>query len=214
MMIPARRGWFVALEGPDGSGKTTQVRLLAESLKLQGHSVVVCRDPGGTTVGDEIRSLLLDRSSYVPTLRAEMLLYMASRAQLVDEVIRPALASGAIVVSDRFLLSNIAYQGSAGGLDSADIREVGRVATGGLVPDLTIVVDVAPEVATARIGVPRDRMEERSDEYRRRVREGFLAGRSGYNSPSVVVDGVGDPEQVHRRIREEVQHALGLTSGA
>ena len=112
---------FIALEGPDGSGKTTQAARLVGWLRDQGQEVVACRDPGGTGLGDRLRSILLDRSELTISLRSEMLLYMASRAQLVEEVIQPALTAGKIVVSDRFLLSNVVYQGYAGGLDRTQI---------------------------------------------------------------------------------------------
>src|SRR5947209_6806254 len=130
------RGLFLALDGPDGGGKTTQAARLAAWLGERGLEVVSCRDPGGTALGDRLREILLDRATVNLAIRAEMLLYMASRAQLVEEVIRPALAAGRVVVSDRFLLANIVYQGEAGGLSIAEVGQVGRAATGGLLPDL------------------------------------------------------------------------------
>src|SRR5438270_13318961 len=149
---PAGRGLFIALDGPDGGGKTTQAARLVDWLRAQRFEVVACRDPGGTDLGDRLRAILLDRATVHLALRAEMLLYMASRAQLVEEVIRPALEPGRVVVSDRFLLATIIYQGYAGGLDPGEIARVGRIATGELLPDLTIVLDTAPELARARVG--------------------------------------------------------------
>ena len=120
------------LDGPDGSGKTTQAAQIADWLRGRGYEVVTCRDPGGTALGERLRPILLDRSAVPISLRAEMLLYMTSRAQLVEEVIAPALAAGKLVVSDRYLLANIVYQGTAGGLLEEEIALVGMVATGGL----------------------------------------------------------------------------------
>lgn len=212
LMTNLKRGWFLAFEGPDGSGKTTQATLVANLLREGGHEVITCRDPGGTSVGDRIRSLLLDRSSLVPSLRTEMLLYMASRAQLVDEVIRPAMERGCIVISDRYLLSNLVYQGYAGGLDLEEIAAVGRTATAGLMPDLTILIDITPELGRSRIGTPRDRMEDRPDDYHRRVRDGFLQAIESYPSPTIVFDGSGPTHLVEQQIFREVCHALGLDS--
>ncbi len=140
-----------------------------------------------------------------------MLLFMSSRAQLVEEVIRPALDRGAIVVGDRFLLSNVVYQGYAGGLDVEEIWRVGLVATGGLLPDFTIIVDVPPEVANQRIGPSRDRIEDRGEGYRQAVREGFLIASATYPNPIVVVDGSSGPDAVASRIQSEVSRALALT---
>jgi len=203
-------GRFVALEGPDGGGKTTQAARLVEWLRGIGREVVACREPGGTALGERLRALLLDRSDFAIGMRAEMLLFMASRAQLVEAVIRPAVGRGAVVVSDRFLLSSVVFQGHAGGLDVAELWRVGLAATGGLMPDLTLIVDVPPEVARARIGPGRDRIEDRGDDYRARVRAGFLKAAEAHPAPIVVVDGSAGPDAVAARLRTEVAHALAL----
>jgi dTMP kinase len=203
-------GLFVALEGPDGSGKTTQVARLAAWLGSIGREVVSCREPGGTALGERLRSILLDRSDLAIGMRAEMLLFMSSRAQLVEKVIRPALARGAVVVVDRFLLSTVVYQGYAGGLDVDQVWQVGMAATGGLLPDLTLLVDVPPEVAMTRIGPGRDRIEDRGEDSRGRVREGFLAASKSYPAPLVVVEGSGDVDSVSGRLQSEVMRALAL----
>jgi dTMP kinase len=158
--------------------------------------------------------LLLDRSALEIDLRTEMLLYMASRAQLVAEVIRPALEAGRIVVSDRYLLANVVYQGHAGGLPVDELWRVGRAATAGLMPDLTVLIDVPPEVALTRVGSPRDRIEDRPDDFRLRVRQGFLEARATYPAPLVLIDGSADPESVAAKLKSEVERALGTRSRA
>jgi dTMP kinase len=166
---------FFSFDGIDGTGKSTQVRLLAEALRAQGRDVVECRDPGSTLLGERIREVLLASGSNTPIgRRSEMLLYMAARAQLVEEVIRPALAADRIVVADRYLLANVVYQGHAGGLEPEEVWQVGKVATQGLMPDCVFVLDMEPESASRRMERPLDRMECQGDEYRQRLRDGFL----------------------------------------
>ncbi len=152
------------------------MRLFEEGLRAQGLDVVVCRDPGSTPLGERIREVLLSIDESTPIgCRSEMLLYMAARAQLVEQIIQPALAAGKVVVADRFLLANVVYQGHAGGIDPQQIWQVGRVATGGLVPDCVFVLDMSVEIANRRLNRSLDRMESRGDEYRQRVRAGFLS---------------------------------------
>ena len=167
---------FFSFDGADGVGKTTQMERFCDALRSRGHDVVTCRDPGSTPLGEKIRQILLGSGPETPiTRRAEMLLYMAARAQLVEEIITPALAAGKTVVSDRFLLANVVYQGHAGGLDVEEIWRIGDVATEGIRPDLTFLLDMAPEAAGGRISRQLDRMEQQGDDYRRRLRAGFLA---------------------------------------
>lgn len=209
----SKPGFFIALEGPDGSGKTTQAALLAAWLRdHHGLDVVTCRDPGGTDLGDRLRSLLLDRSQIAIDMRSEMLLYMASRAQLVAETIRPALDRGQIVVTDRFLLSNVAYQGFAGGLGVDQVWQVGQIATNGLFPDLTFLVDVTLEVAKQRLGTGRDRIEDRSDDYRRQVRQGFLDQAQNCRGLLEIIDGSLALDQVQADLRRKTADVLGLDS--
>ena len=213
-------GLFLALEGADGGGKSTQAGRLVTWLREEGYDVVSCRDPGSTKMGDRLRQIVLERSSNYLSLRAEMLIYMASRAQLVDEVIRPSLAAGRVVVTDRFLLSNIVYQGVAGGLPVEDVYRVGLVATAGLFPDLTLVLDVTPETSRLRMGPARDRIEDRPADYHRQVREGFLdaarrhAGTADgypyYPAPVILVDGAGSEDAVFDLIKSEVERVLAL----
>lgn len=212
--IESGRGFFLALDGPDGGGKTTQAAHLIHWLRLHGLDVVACRDPGSTALGDRLRSILLDRHDTPISLRSEMLLYMASRAQLVEEVIRPSLDAGKVVVCDRFLLANVVYQGFAGGLPVDEVLAVGEVATSGMWPDLTILVDIPPEVARSRIGAPRDRMEDRPDDFREAVRRGYLRASELYPAPLVLVDGSASAEAIASQIQSEVARALGSRTRA
>lgn len=198
---PAR---FIVLEGIDGAGKSSQVEPLVTWLRDHGRAVTTCRDPGATQAGDAIRAILLDRHdlNLVPT--AEMLLYMSARAQLVREVIVPSLARGDWVVSDRYLLANIVYQGYAGGLDPDTIRQVGTIATGGLEPDLVLLLDVDLETASRRLARPLDKLENRGDEYRGRLREGYLAEAARRPDRIAVVDATGDPAMVQSHLRAAI----------
>lgn len=178
---------FFSFDGIDGVGKSTQVCLLEEALRARGLEVVLCRDPGSTPVGERIREVLLSSDSKTPIgRRSEMLLYMAARAQLVEQVIRPALDAGRIVIADRYLLANVVYQGHAGGLDAEEIWQVGRVATQGLLPDCVFLLDMAPDGAGRRMERPLDRMENQGDEYRRRLRAGFLKEAAGCDHIHVI----------------------------
>lgn len=167
------RGAFITLEGPEGAGKTTQARLLGERLRATGWPVVLTREPGGDPLSEAIRSLL-QNPELVVTPRAELLLFLAARAQHVDRVIRPALERGEIVVCDRFSDSTIAYQGYGAGLPWDAVASLTQFATGGLEPDLTLLLDVDPAIGLQRQG-EWNRMEHRGVEFHHRVRAGFLA---------------------------------------
>lgn len=203
---------FFSLDGLDGSGKSTQCRLLAGWLRARGFAVTECADPGGTAVGEVIRDLLLDRRREM-TVTCEALLFMASRAQLTAEVIRPALDAGRAVVADRFLLANVVYQGHAGELDPNQLWEIGRLATGGLKPDLTLVLDLPVELALARRSGPGDRFESRNAQYHARVREGFLAEVRRRPDRIRIVDASQPVEAVHERICQEVSRVVGQGTG-
>ena len=196
---------FISIDGGDGAGKSTQAEMLRDWLRAQGREVVACRDPGSTQLGEAVRKILLDRHDLEIHRRSEMLLYMAARSQMVEEVIRPALEQGKTVVSDRYLLANVVYQGYGGGLDVAMLWDVGRVATGGLMPDLTIVLDLPIEAATARIARPLDRMERQGVDFHKRVREGFLAEAAKSPDRIVVVDATATIDEVQTKIRKAVQ---------
>ena len=201
-------GRFVSLDGPDGGGKTTHCRLLADWLQKQQRHVTVCRDPGGTALGEEIRNLLLHREWKI-SLACEALLYMASRAQLVDEVIRPALTRGDVVLSDRFVLANVVYQGYGGGLPVDRLWDIGRLATGGLLPDLTLVLDVPPEVGASRRLGQADRIESRDPDFHARVRAGFLEEAKRRPETIRVIDAAAPIPVVQEAIRREVARVLG-----
>jgi len=200
-MTPPR---FIVLDGLDGAGKSSQLGGLADWLRARGREVVICRDPGSTAVGDAIRAILLDRRDLHLDASAEMLLYMAARAQLVAEVVGPALARGAWVVSDRYLLSNIVYQGHAGGLDPDAIRRVGDVATGGLAADLVLVLDVDLATAARRLNRPLDKLEDRGDGYRERLRAGYLWEAAADPARIRVLDAGGTPAEVAAAIQAAV----------
>jgi dTMP kinase len=192
---------FFSIDGGDGTGKSTQITLFCEWLGELGHDVVTCRDPGSTPLGEAIRNLVLDRADLSIHRRSEMLLYMAARAQMTEEVIRPALEQGKTVVSDRYLLANVVYQGHAGGLDVDTLWEVGRIATGGLTVDLTIVLDMPAEAAAARLGSKLDRMELQGDAFHALVRQGYLSEAARRPGEIVVVNADGPIEQVQEEIR-------------
>ena len=199
---------FISIDGCDGTGKSTQIELLADWLRGLGHAVLTCRDPGSTPLGETVRSVLLDRHDLNIHRRSEMLLYMAARAQLVEELIRPALEDGKTVLSDRYLLANVVYQGYGGGLDVPTLWKVGRIATGGLMPELTVLLDISPEAAAARIDRPLDRMERQGDEFNGRVRHGFLAEAAAAPERIAVIDAAGSIEAVQREIRDCVSNRL------
>jgi dTMP kinase len=193
---------FFSFDGIDGCGKSTQTDLFCDYLRSEGREVVFCRDPGSTALGEAVRKILLDGQIRAISPRSEMLLYMAARAQLVDEVIRPALEAGSVVVSDRFLLANVVYQGHARGLGSQTLWQIGQVATDGVAPDLTFVLDLPIEVAATRLGDNRDRMESEGSAFHQRLRDGFLAEAKTAASPIEVIDATASVEDVQQQIRQ------------
>ncbi len=203
---------FISLDGLDGAGKSTQCRLLADWLRAAGREVITCIDPGGTALGGEIRSIVLHHRSDMDRM-CEALLFMASRAQLLAEVVRPALSAGKTVISDRFLLANIVYQGHAGGLDVERLSQMGRFAAGDLEPDLTVVLDLPPERAAARRDRPADRIESRDVAYHVRLRDGFLAEARRRPERIRVVDATTTVDRVQEAIRREVASLLGIERG-
>lgn len=200
---------FFSFDGLDGVGKSTQIDRFCEWLTERGARVVACRDPGTTALGESLRELLLHSGPDRPIgATAEMLMYMAARAQLVEEVIRPALDGGAIVVSDRFLLANLVYQAHAGGLPRDDVAAVGRVAVSGVTPDLTFLLDLDPLEADRRRDGPADRMESRGDDYRDRLRTGFLAEAARDPDRIRVLNAAASIEAIQADIRRVAEAAL------
>jgi dTMP kinase len=194
---------FISLDGIDGTGKSTQCRRLAEWVRNSGRAVTECVEPGTTPVGVELRAMLLSHRHDL-ALRTEALMFMAARSELVERVIRPALVGGGVVVSDRYMLANIVYQGHAGGLDVEALREVERFATGGLEPDLTLVLDMPVERAIDRRGRDADRKEARELAYLERVRQGFLTEAASRPDRIRVIDATPAADVVHESVRAAV----------
>jgi dTMP kinase len=204
---------FYSFDGIDGVGKTTQMTQFCQWLAETGHDVVACRDPGSTPLGEQLREIVLHSDGATSISRtSEMLLYMAARAQLVEQVIRPALDAGRVVVSDRYLLANVAYQAYAGGLEVEDVRQVGNVATGALMPDCVFLLDMPPDEATRRLNRPLDRMEQQGDDYRRRLRDGFLTEAQRDASRIHVVDAAREIDAIQTEIRQLAAAAIASCS--
>jgi dTMP kinase len=199
------RGRFLAFEGPDGSGKSTQIARLQTWAQERGLPLTLVREPGGTAVGERIRQILLDPIHGEMTVRCEMLLYMASRSQLVEERVKPALAQGSCVISDRFVGSTLAYQGAAGGMSEAEIRAVAQVAIGGRWPDLTVLFDVDTDTAMQRLSPLLDRMEGKGAAFHRRVREGYLEQARRDPRGHLVIDASRSPDEVTTQLMQGLQ---------
>ncbi|MFF8942601.1 dTMP kinase [Streptomyces sp. NPDC014864] len=209
--VPASSGFFIALEGGDGAGKSTQAEALAEWIRSKGHEVVLTREPGATPVGKRLRSILLDVSSQGLSHRAEALLYAADRAEHVDTVVRPALERGAVVISDRYIDSSVAYQGAGRDLSPTEIARISRWATNGLVPHLTVLLDVSPETARERFTEAPDRLESEPAEFHARVRAGFLTLAAADPGRYLVVDAGQEPEAVTTVVRHRLDQMLPLS---
>jgi dTMP kinase len=204
---------FIALEGGEGAGKSTQAKLLGDWLRSAGHQVVVTHEPGATVVGRQLRGLLLDRATGSLSARGEALLYAADRAEHVSTVISPALERGAIVVTDRYVDSSIAYQGAGRELPIEDVARLSRWATGGLRPDLTVVLDLPPEIGLRRAGQSGlDRLESETFEFHERVRERYLELAAADPRHYAVIDAVASPEEVAAAIRERIESLLPATA--
>jgi len=215
-----RPGIFISFEGIDGSGKTTQLEILREALARSGREVVVAQEPGGTRVGREIRRLLLDAASHDLRAIPELRLYFASRAQNIEEVIRPALEAGRVVVADRFTDATVAYQGYGRGLGVDTVRAIERVACGGMKPDLTLLLDIDPDVGVKRAlarnheatqtGAAGDesRMERESREFFERVAAGYRAIHAAEPGRVILIDGRGPIEKVAAAVQAAVAQCL------
>jgi dTMP kinase len=205
---PARHGVFIALEGGEGAGKTTQARLLAIWLRDQGYDVVTTREPGATKIGMRLRAVLLDTAHRGLSARAETLLYAADRAEHVSSVILPALERGAVVVTDRYVDSSLAYQGAGRNQPTAEVAKLNQWATGGLMPDLTVLLDMPPANGLGRRARSADRLEAEPLDFHERVRRGFLSLASAGPDRYLVLDASQPPEDVSRAIQERVRDML------
>ena len=210
-------GLFLVFDGPEGSGKSTQLGLLRRKFEETHRAVLMVRDPGHTRIGEEVRSILLNPHNDDMAMRCEMLLYMAARAQMMSETILPALAQGQTVISDRFVSSTLAYQGGGDGLTPADIRAVADIAIKHRWPDLTIILDLPVDVSSARVKpkfllpfpaniqdaaaqAVKDRIEQRPREYHEQVRQNYLAQAKADPSRHKIIDANRSPEDVHTDI--------------
>ena len=205
------RGTFISFEGPEGGGKSTHVRELAEQLRAEGRTVLVTREPGGTRLAELIRGLVREEVDDPPVSRSEVLLFLAARAQVVSQVIRPALARGEWVLCDRFADSTFAYQGYGRGIDVARLKDLNDFATEGLKPDLTILLDVPPETSRTRLAARQaatdtsaDRIERAGEDFHRRLRDGFLELAKAEPGRFVVIDSSGPREEVSAQILKAV----------
>lgn len=205
-------GLFITFEGLDGCGKSTQMELLAEGLRERGYVVLLTREPGGTPLGEAIRDLLLDPRHHGMSARAEALLYAAARAHVVEQVIRPALDDGQVVLCDRYLDSSLAYQGYGRGLGTDDIVTLNVWATECLFPDLTLLLDLDDSLRPARLAAVPDRLEAEDDEFHRRVAEGYRALSHSHSHRIRRIDANGTESAVQARVRAVVEEELRLFS--
>jgi dTMP kinase len=203
---------FITFEGPDGSGKTTQLHKLADFLCQHNYQVLTTREPGGTAISEQIRSILFDLKNTQMVPRTEILLFLASRAQLVEQVIRPHLAGGGIVLCDRYADSTLAYQGYGHQVNLNQLKVLIDFATGGLKPDLTLLLDLEAEEGLRRReqGGDWNRLDAYTQAFHRRVRQGFLELASQEPQRWVTIDAGGPPDQVQKTIRQEVARRLGI----
>ena len=211
----AAAGRFITFEGGEGCGKSTQICLLADRLRSAGKEVLLTREPGGTALAEKIRTLVREESDDPPNSRAETLLFLASRAQVVEGVIRPALESGTWVLCDRFADSTFAYQGYGRGLDLDELRRINSFATGGLAPDRTILLNVSPEVSATRMrareaatNTGADRMEKAGDDFHFRLRQGFLELAAAEPERFSVIQADGGVEEVGETVWNSIQPML------
>ena len=202
---------FITIEGPDGGGKTTQMNMLVPALEERGLDIVRTREPGGTDIGDQIRSVIMDMKNKSMDPRAEILLFCASRAQLVSELIRPSLASGKIVLCDRYADSTMAYQGYGHGLDRTALKNLLEFATGGLKPDLTILLDISAEAGLRRRITNHDewnRMDDYALQFHERVRKGYLEMAAAEPERFAVIHADRSKEEIHDEIVSVIMRKL------
>ena len=209
-IVPKRKGLFITFEGSEGSGKSTQIKLVRRYLEKKGARVLFLREPGGTKISEKIRRILLDVGSAGMGDECETLLYMAARAQLVKETIAPALKKGMIVLCDRFLDSTLAYQGYGSGVSIEWIKKIGGFATRGICPDLTFFFDIDAQEGLKRIQRAKDRIEQRALAYHERVRQGYLELARREPARIKVIQGSKDKDEIHWIVRKHMDGLLGL----
>ena len=205
------RGLFITFEGTDGAGKTTQIERLTADLRQAGYDVCLTREPGGTPISEQIRDMLLNPDHSEMAATTELLLYAASRAQHVSEVIKPALEAGKVVISSRFADATVVYQGYGRGLDLERINRLNRIATDGVTPDVTFVLDLPVEIGLQRVQNSRgglDRLEREKIEFHRRLREGYQIIARQEPQRLKIIDAQVSPEQVYAQIQEAIQPLL------
>lgn len=203
------KGYFITFEGADGCGKTTQLELLKDYLKNKKYDVVVTREPGAKGLGEKFREILLNYDGVVSD-RCESFLFLADRAQNIDTIVKPAVSSGKIVLCDRHIDSSTAYQGYGRGLDIQQIKNLNSIATGGMLPDLTIVFDIDIETSMQRVGKNKDRMENSGVEFFNRVRNGYLELAKQEPDRIKVVDSTGSIEDIHKHVVSLVSNLLAM----
>ena len=192
---------FFVFDGVDGAGKSTQLEMFVDWLHKQNHDVVTCKDPGSTELGEQLRTVLLGKHETPISMRAEMMMFTTARTQLIQQIVKPALAKKQTVVLDRYIFSTVVYQGHAGDLDPEELWTVNKIATEGLMPDATFILDVPVEVAIQRLGESLDRMESRGQEYLDRVRKGFLKEAKRWPECVDIFDATQTPDEIQTKIQ-------------
>ncbi|MBP9855245.1 MAG: dTMP kinase [Candidatus Omnitrophica bacterium] len=208
-MRNTKKGLFITFEGSEGSGKSTQMELIGRYLKEKNKDILFVREPGGVAISEKIRAILLDPENKIMASSCEMLLYMAARAQLVEEIIAPALKKGKVVICDRFLDSTIVYQGYGHQMDIPFINKVGTFATQGIKPDLTFIFDIEAKKGLARIKRDKDRIEQRAMTYHTRVRNGYLAIAKKEPKRIKIINSDQSIEDIHKHVRQHIDRLLG-----
>lgn len=193
---------FIVFDGVDGAGKSTQLEMFVQWLGDQGHNVVTCKDPGSTELGERIRSVLLGKHEIPISMRAEMMLFTTARTQLIEQIVKPAMEKNQTIVLDRYIFSTVVYQGHAGDLKPDELWTINMLATQGLMPDITFILDVPVDVAMKRLGSTLDRVESRGNEYFEKVRNGFLAESERCPIGVEVIDATRPPEEIQMQIQE------------
>lgn len=205
---------FFVFDGVDGAGKSTQLEMFVNWLTCHEHDVVTCKDPGSTELGERIRSVLLGDHDMPISMRAEMMLFTTARTQLVQQIVKPALAANKTVVLDRYIFSTVVYQGHAGELDPDELWTVNRIATEGTMPDVTFLLDVPVDIAMERIGESRDRMESRGTEYFEKVRQGFIDESERWPDRVELVDATRSAIEIHSDVSDLAMKYIERKSSA